>query len=267
MKQPPYLLYTAVALVIILAGAVIWLLTAQVSSGGTTAHGKLRKGTCPGLDLRYGYDAAVFTPAPYDAHAEFPLRLDGKDFSFYGKRIRGVGKMLEREPASMLYDFVGSQDADVFEKYYGLTKTKEVYEDAKIEGKLGLHTTLAFEYTADSTGWPKYFPDSVKSGKVANLEGWVLFSDEDLFYFYAVAAKPLTDAERNACTQVLNSLEFSALTGSGTQQGQEESKRGAKPPETETPQEGVQTQPPQSPDTGGDTENQTPPGTESPGDN
>jgi hypothetical protein len=238
MKQPPYLLYTAVALVVILAVAVVWLLTAELGSGrAPAATPQLRTGTCPGLDLRYGYDPAVFAPAPYDGHAEFPLRLDAEHFSFYGKRIRGIGKILQREPASLLYDFVGSQDAEVFEKYYGLKKTEEVYEDAKIEGKLGLHTRLTFQDTKESKDWPRYFPDRVKAGKVAHLEGWVLFSAEDLFYFYAVAAKPLTDAERAACTQVLDSLEFSALTGSGevepegAQRGVQEPPKAGQPPD------------------------------------
>jgi len=258
MKQPPYLLYTAVALVIVLAIAVVWLLTSEVSRGGRPVQVELRTGTCPGLDLRYSYNPAVFTPAPYDGHAEFPLRLDAEGFSFYGKRIRGIGKMLEREPASLLYDFVGSQDAEVFEKYYGLKRTQEVYEDAQIEGKLGLHTKLAFEYTADSTGWPKYFPEHVKSGKEAHLEGWVLFSAEDLFYFYAVAAKPLTEAERAACTQVLDTLEFNALTGSVGQEQQPESP-GAQPPTAEGQQ-------PQTPEPEAGAEQRVPPEAGSQGD-
>lgn len=218
MKQSPYLLYTAVALVVILAVAVIWLLTAEIGGGGPGGRTDLRTGTIPALDLRYGYDQAVFTPAPYDGRAEFPLRLDAAGFSFYGKRIRGAGLLLEQTPQSQLYDFVGTEDAEVFETYYGLKRTFEKYEDARIGGKLALHTRLTFEYTELSVGWPSYFPDNVKAGKTAHLEGWALFSAEDLFYFYAVASQPLTDGQRAACTEVLNSLEFNALLGGGEPQ-------------------------------------------------
>ncbi|HES58409.1 MAG TPA: hypothetical protein ENO21_03160 [Firmicutes bacterium] len=229
MKQSPLLLYTAVALVLILAVAVIWLLTAELGGGGAAGRTELRTGTIPGLDLRYGYDPAVFTPAPYDGRAEFPLRLDAEGFSFYGKRIRGAGLLLEQAPQSQLYDFVGTEDAEVFESYYGLKRTFEKYEDADIGGKLALHTRLTFEYTQLSVGWPSYFPDSVKAGQVAHLEGWALFSAEDLFYFYAVAPEPLAEDQRSACLEVLNSLEFNALLGSDTPELEEPDAEPAEP--------------------------------------
>jgi hypothetical protein len=47
----------------------------------------------------------------------------------------------------------------------------------------------------------------------AYIEGWALYTKQDLFFFYAVAPRPLTAAERNAALAVMNSLQFDALLG------------------------------------------------------
>jgi hypothetical protein len=161
--------------------------------------------------VRFTYDASVFKPAPYDGRAEFPLRLDADTFSFYGKRIRGIGKLLARDPGPLLYDFVGTQHEDVF-TYYRLEPVGEPrYEDADLGGELGLHTTATYRQADPSIGLPPYFPEAVKEQSEITVEGWAAFSDADLFYFYVVSAGPLGSRERAACEAVIDTMRFNAL--------------------------------------------------------
>jgi hypothetical protein len=156
------LLYiVAGVLLALLLAAVVWLLSQ--GSGGGLGGGPRASGTNPALDVRYRYNPRLLKPAPYDPNAEFPLQLDGANFSFYGKRLRGAGTMLGDNPAQpMLYDFVGSQQNEVFEYWYRLKPAgKPVYEDARLQGKLALHTRTVYDRTKDSRGWPAYFPVAV----------------------------------------------------------------------------------------------------------
>ena len=168
------LLYgVAGALLVLLLAAVAWLL--GQGSGGGLAGGLRASGTNPALDVRYRYNPRLLKPAPYDANAEFPLQLDGASFSFYAKRLRGAGTMLGDKPAQpMLYDFVGSQQNEVFEYWYELKpEGKPLYEDARLQGKLALHTLTAYKRTPESRGWPAYFPASVtgdvEAGNAADI--------------------------------------------------------------------------------------------------
>lgn len=202
-------------------------------------------GTNLALDVRLIYDAHVFIPAPFDDRAEYPLRLDADGFSFYGKRIRGLGRMLTKDPAPLLYDFVGSQHVESFEQWFGLEPVGEpLYEDATIGGALGLHQQLTYRKTAKSRGWPSYFPPAVVAPRgeqaeaepdgsyaggmarstgvdVAWIEGWALFTANDLFFFQAISAQPLTEEQRGACTAMLDSMEFDVLLAPPEQPAEE----------------------------------------------
>ena len=156
------LLYgVAGVLLALLLAAVAWLLL-QGGSGGI-GRGPSASGTNPALDVRFRYNPRLLRPAAYDSAAEFPLQLDGADFSFYAKRIRGVGEMLGDKAAQpMLYDFVGSQQNDLFEYWYRLKpEGKPLYEDARLQGRLALHTVTVYDRVKESRGWPPYFPRSV----------------------------------------------------------------------------------------------------------
>jgi len=214
---------------------VVALVFTRVGPGLHLRKVKPLEGTNLALDVRYSYDPSLLTPAPFISRAEYPLRLDGQDFSFYGKRIRGLGKMLVKDPAPLLYDFVGSQHMESFEEWFGLELVQDpLYEDAEIQGKLGLHQQYIYRRTAHSRGWPTYFPDCVTGGgsgaaadnagdslsgrlaanrgsEYAYVEGWALFTADDLFFFQAVSPEELTDAERQACLDVLNSMQFDVL--------------------------------------------------------
>ena len=160
------LIATAAVLVLLVLAALAWLLLA-----GSRAPAKLRAGrhaavgTNLALDVRYKYSTRVFTPAPYDGWAEFPLRLDalgggGRDsFSLYGKRISGLGRMLAKEPAPLLYDFVGQQSDAMFTESYKLEQVGQpVYEDARIGGRLGLHQRLAYKLGQEGAGLARLLP-------------------------------------------------------------------------------------------------------------
>ncbi len=210
-------------LLLLLLGALFMLLRPGGSGGGRRQHGKLASGSNLALDLRYSYDPLMLRPADYDGTAEFPLQLDGADFGFYGKRIRGAGKILAKEPGPVLYDFVGSQHSEVFEFWYKLEPLAEpAYEDCELQGRLGLHQKLAYKLGPDSPGWPRYFPDSLRGalqedgsrsggGDTAYIEGWALFGTEDLYFFYAVAPRELTGDERAALVAMINGMQFNAL--------------------------------------------------------
>ena len=236
---------------LLLIAAVVLLLTVLVlvliaAHNGLLPLGNRTAGqydsTNLALDVRYTYTPEQLTPAPFDDRAEYPLRLDGTGWSFYGKRIQGLGSMLGKAPGALLYDFVGSQHVEDFERFYGLEPVETpVYEDAQIRGELALHQVLVYRRTDRSRGWPVYFPASVlgedyapqprsiaeaRSGKgigdllavdqgrdTAYLEGWAFFANGDLFLFQAVSAKPLTADQRRTCLEVMESLDFDVLIG------------------------------------------------------
>lgn len=218
-------LLLAAILLLALGCSIFWLLS-QNGGGSTRRPAKAGFGTNLALDLRYTYDAAVFRPVDYDGTAEFPLELEGSDFNFYGKRIRGAGKILAREPGPILYDFVGSQHSEVFEFWYKLEpQGKPKYEDCTLQGRLGLHQNMVYLRTPESRGWPPYFPDSLRGdlqedgsrsggADTAYIEGWTLFGSEDLFFFYAIGPRQLSAAELESCTALINSMQFNAIGAS-----------------------------------------------------
>ncbi len=171
-------------------------------------------GTNPTLDIRFEYDANILTPAPHDSRAEYPFQLDSNGWGLYGKRIRGGGAMLETAPGPMLYDFVASQHADTYVDWYKFEMLEEHYEDVSISGRPAVHCTWVFEKTTDSRDWPSYFPDSVKPGSQVAMQGWTVFSTNDLFFFYTFSPLPLGQAEQIAVVDLLNSIEYGALFGS-----------------------------------------------------
>jgi len=243
------LVLAAVAVVVLLVAitAVAWV---ALSAPGGARRG-FGRGTLTGtnlaLDVRFSYDSGLLTPAPYVADDEFPLRLDAASFSFYGKRLQGIGAMLAKQPGPLLYDFVGSQEADEFERWYKLRlASKPVYEDATIGGRLALHQQMTYELAGAQSFWPPYFPATVRQGNQACIEGWALFTDQDLFFFYAIGAQPLTSEQRAACVKLLNSLKFGAVAPGEAETpappAQSEAPSQAQPPVSAPPED--QTSPP-----------------------
>lgn len=228
----------ALLLLVLLIAAIIWLLRPAGQHGAVAGGSKPGFGSNLALDLRYSYDSQLFKPAAYDGAAEFPLRLDSADFSFYGKRIRGAGKLLVKEPGPVLYDFVGSQHAEVFEYWYKLEPQGAAqYDDIQLQGRLGLHQSMVYKRTAESRGWPPYFPDSLRglldsTGKrsggsdTAYVEGWTLFGTEDLYFFYCIGSRQLSPKERDSVVAMINGLQFGAL-------GAENGSAGDGKPETD----------------------------------
>jgi hypothetical protein len=214
------LLLTAGLMALLLLAALCWLLFARGSAPGGRVGGNPAQGTNPALNVRFAYSTRYLALAPYNGRAEFPLRLDAvaqngiSPFSFYGKRLGGLGRMLGKDPAPMLYDFAGQQSDSMFIDNYGLKPLHDpYYEDAKIGGKLALHQQLSFS-REESASWPVFFPPSLKPATEVFIDGWTLFTADDLFYFYAIGVKPLEPEQRNACLGVLNSLKFNAVQAS-----------------------------------------------------
>ncbi|MCC7478294.1 hypothetical protein IT575_07515 [bacterium] len=239
-------LLLAAVLLLALIGAVL-LLARQGNGSARNASRRLSSGSNLALDLRYSYDAQFLQPGEYDGAAEFPLRLDGAEFSFYGKRIRGAGKILAREPGPVLYDFVGSQHTEVFEFWYKLEPEGEPkYEDAQLQGRLALHQSMKYKLGPDSRGWPRYFPDSLRGSlqpdgsrsggaDTAHIEGWVLFGSEDLYFFYAIGPRELSESERVAMVALINSMQFNALGADSTASAPEEGAAAQDEPAEEQP--------------------------------
>lgn len=229
--------FSAVLVVLALLAVLLLVFGPRFGGSGGARRGGL-SGSNPALDIRYKYDPQLFTPAPFVANEEFPLRLDATGFSFYGKRVQGLGAMLAKAPGPLLYDFVGSQQADAFELWYRLKPVGQpLYEDATLGQRLALHQVFTYELGGEDSFWPEYFPETVKLQDKAYLEGWALFSDEDLFFFYAVAMRPLTTEQRAGCLRVLNSLEFNALLGSAAEPAADGAvaPNEAKPPAADAP--------------------------------
>lgn len=208
----------AIVLVLLFAAAMFWLLQPGGGNRSAAPAGRLAVASNPALNLRFKYNTALFALAPFNSRAEFPLRLDARDdsaaagFSFYGKRLGGLGQMLAKDPGPVLYDFTGQLSDAMFAESYGLLPGDPPrYEDAEIGGRLALHQMLQFKLDP-ANQWPGYFPAAVKLGTVVYIEGWTLITNDDLFFFYALSPIPLQDTQRAACEQVLNSLQFNAIT-------------------------------------------------------
>jgi len=215
----------ALALAVVLVALVAWIISAGISHSELGGSGNLATATNPALDVRYSYDPAVFTPAPYDERGEYPLQLDAESWSLHGKRIAGLGRALGQAPAPIVYDFVASQHAEMYEDWYKLERTREEYEDATIQGRLAVHCSWTYQRTPESGILPPYMPQAVRESEVIESEGWALFTDRDLFFFYTFGTKPLTDDLRAAVLQVLESMQFNVL---GTLPGPAHIPRGSR---------------------------------------
>jgi hypothetical protein len=216
------LITIAAMLALLLVAGLAWVLLAGGGARGVgMPAGSAALASNPALNVRFHYNARVFTPALYNGHAEFPLQLDapgGGDappFSFYGKRLGGLGRMLGKEPEPVLYDYAGQLSDSMFADSYGLEQAAAPhYEDARIGGRLALHQVLAYR-KGQAAHWPEFFPAAMEQSQEANIEGWTLFTQDDLFYFYAISPLPLAPSQRAACLALLNSMQFNAIQEAG----------------------------------------------------
>lgn len=239
-----WLLAIAIALALAAMVALVVVLMPQGSGPASTPR-YLQSVTNAQLDIRISFAPEVFTPVAGQERAEFPLQLKADDFVFYGKRIRGGGSsgawvndLKQKKSKQYLYDLVGSLQYEVLESYFGLVPVGEpVYTDTMINGKLVLHQQLIYRLGARSSGWPRYFPESVTGPKTLEsdgehysiqslltvpvssataektyIEGWVMFTYDDLYYFQAISDQPLENTNRDQCINLLASMEF-GVTG------------------------------------------------------
>lgn len=233
---------------VLLMLAALWILLQPPRSAAGVA-GSLSASN-PALGIRYSYDPAHFQPAPFDPTAEFPLRADSADWSFYGKRIRGVANLLMREPAPVLYGFITESASSEYTEFYKLQLDGAgAYDEIQLSGQRVLRQQLKLRRTEQSLGWPAFFPDSVTAGAGATLlppreqaeeafrlpeelrpvpehepskaaaerawlYGWALFEGEDLYLFQAVAGRELNAAELQQAERLIESIQYNALQGS-----------------------------------------------------
>jgi hypothetical protein len=163
-----YVMLAGGAALLVLFGVALWILFQPPRGHAQTA--KLLTATNPALDLRYSYDPDVFHPAPYDQHAEFPLRLDAKDWSFYGSRIQGAGDLLSKQPQPVVYSFIDNEYSSIFTDFYKLHPEGESHDQqVTLGGQQAVRQQLVFDLAPDSVGWPPYFPESVRGTSVARF--------------------------------------------------------------------------------------------------
>ncbi len=235
---------------LLLAGVALWLML--MPGGQRRGQHTALSAANPSLEVRYHYDGQEFKPAPFTTDAEFPLRLDAADWSFYAKRIKGAGEDLKREAPPEVYRFVTNAFSSAYEEFYGLHVDGAI-RTAEVE--LGrqhiIRQEIVLRRAADSRGWPSYFPRSVTAGAVVSFapeidadkllggipevdrqaqeqqaeEGggkpadrayvydWALFAGADLFLFQAVAAQPLSTRQLEQSQRLISSMEFNALRG------------------------------------------------------
>lgn len=244
----------AAALALLLLASLAWLLLTPSgrSSGLLGNRVKLQRGSNPNLDVRFEYDAGQLSMGPFVDNAEFPFLLEGDGWVMQGKRIRGMASLLHKEPISALYDWLGTMQMEGLERYYDLKEGAEpVYEDWQVQQRLAVHQSLIYDVTADKPRLPQYFPQAVRDGAAMGskvyVNGWVFFSEKDLFFFQTVSAQPLNEAQQQASDGVLQSMEFDALLGGVVKPN------FANPPQTEeeqdpaqVPQDSSGTAPPES---------------------
>jgi len=232
------LLISTAMIMLAVVVAVAFMLFRGGQQGGWAQRTSLQPATNLALDIRYSYDPAVLTLVDTPQNADYPLRLDGDDWCFYGKRIRGIRQWLDNDAGSQFYDFVSYLNLESYESWYGLETIGDIlYEDTTIGGRLAVHQQLTYRRSSASRGWPSFFPKSVTSAsngdnnlrnsaespdvgsslvvsdglETAYLEAWSLFSDNDLFFFQAVSPQRLTSEQRDGIQALLNSIEFDVL--------------------------------------------------------
>ena len=215
----------AAVLALLLIAGVFWIYqSSPAGQGGTTkqtAH-NLQRGSNPNLDVRFDYNASQLSPGPFVDNAEFPFLLEGEGWLLQGKRIKGMASLLHKQPISALYDWLGVMQMEGLERYYDLKPAQDpLYEDWQVAERLAVHQQLVYEVSAAKPQLPGYFPaavlESAGKGSKIHLNGWVFFTDHDLFFFQAVSGEPLSEARLAACDEVLQSMQFNALLG-GTQE-------------------------------------------------
>ena len=240
------------AALLLLVAAALWILFQQPR--GVAKSLRLLSAANPALDVRYHYDPSTFRPAPYDQHGEFPLRLDAKDWSFYGKRIKGAGELLVKQPQAVVYKFVNDAGNSVYTEFYKLVQEGETKSDAvELGGLPSQRESMVLALVDQSRGWPSYFPAAIVGnqtnpmgrqdkradkafGDIPEVEqykhdhidnapehspaqtkafvySWAQFDKKDLFFFQAVSARPLTDAELQTAEAIIDSMEYDALLG------------------------------------------------------
>ena len=94
-----------IVLALVLVAAVLSLAANALRRGVISTTGgehQTVQSTNLALDVRYDYALGGLEPAPFDDRAEYPLRLDAAEWSFYGKRIQGLQPMLAKDQIAML---------------------------------------------------------------------------------------------------------------------------------------------------------------------
>lgn len=232
------LLIGAAVILLALVLAVALTLFRSNQQTGWAQKTSLQSATNLALDIRFSYDPMMLTLVDTPQNADYPLRLDGDDWSFYSKRIRGIRHWLDNDAGSQFYDFVSYLNLENYESWYGLEAIGDIlYEDTTIGGRLAVHQQLAYRRSRTSRGWPSFFPASVTLAssndedtsssadaavagsslvvsdglETAYLEAWSLFSDNDLFFFQAVSPQRLTSEQRDGIQTFLDSIEFDVL--------------------------------------------------------
>ncbi len=202
--------------------ALAWVMLAPQpgsgGKGGVSGPPRMQKGSNPNLDVRFQYDARYLSVGPFIDNAEFPFLLEGDGWIMQGKRIRGMASLLHKEPISALYDWLGVMQMEGLERYFDLRPVGDpLYEDWQVDGRLAVHQILIYETTSTKPRLPGYFPERLKEprekGSQVHVEGWVFFTDKDLFFFQTISGESLDEGQREACDQVLQKMQFAAMLG------------------------------------------------------
>jgi hypothetical protein len=275
------------AAMLLLLGAAYWVLL-QPPRGHAQTAGQLSASN-PALELRYHYDPGIFHPAPYDPRAEFPLRLDAADWSFYGKRLQGLGTGLVDQPPPDVYSVVNDANTAVYREFYKLEQEGESeYQIVQLANLQALRQRLTLRLGPDSRGWPAYFPPSVRGDKTyrltlpnpnadkafggipeveqmkrkaaentdpktaperAYIYGWALFNKQDLYFFQAISARPLDERELGDIEAMIGTMEYGALLAQPAPAAPPATEPGEPGTPATTPPPGTPQTPPPAPGT------------------
>ena len=208
-------------LAVLLLAGMAWIFFGSLASRAdrqTKATHQMQKGSNPNLDVRFEYNPALLSIGPFVDNAEFPFLMEGEGWLLQGKRIRGMASLLHKQPVSALYDWLGVMQMEGLERYYDMKPAQDpLYEDWQVGERLAVHQHLVYAVSADKPSLPGYFPEAVLSnaslGSQIYIDGWVFFSEQDLFFFQAVSGARLTTEQLEACDEVLQSMQFNALLG------------------------------------------------------
>lgn len=207
MKRTSFLAF-ALAAALVLAGC-------PKGGGGPLAifKPKMTTHTSLSLNLKFAYPADVLTLRD-QLEGEYPIALDGKGYTILIKRIAGAGALLSKAPEVPLYDFVATNNAKAFLRFFKYKVADEKRELVPCAKNTFYAQYLTFDVSKDKL--PAYVPDTARPPQGASATTlyaryYYTLTLQDLYIVHVVSTQPLSRDADSIMRNILATFEFGAV--------------------------------------------------------